>query len=396
MLNNLLVCYTAASAQYFSLDSSRSRASMPFKFIRNLIIVQLRINNRGPFNFVMDTGVGQMLITEPSMVDSINLARKRSIKISGFGEGEDYEAYVTSPLKITMNGLESHDVSAAILKSDLLGLSNYAGMRIHGLLGFEFFNKLAVKIDFADSTIVVGRPGKFKGFKNGAVIPLSIENNRPYIETNIACNDGTEQMSKLIIDLGAGHALSLENVRERDGFTDHVIPGNLGVGLKGLIAGYLGRVKSISLGKYRIKNLIASFPVDSIINTFSVPRDGNLGVDILKKFVVVFDFSNNVMYLKSSTGFNEPFEHDMSGLEYYSAGKDFNHVIISRVEPGSPGEKAGLEKDDEITAINFKPVSSMSLEEIDQIFRSRDSRVLFLDIYHDQKFTTLITLKRRI
>ena len=185
-------------------------------------------------------------------------------------------------------------------------------------------------------------------------------------------------------------------MRERDGFTDHVIPGNLGVGLKGLIAGYLGRVKSISLGKYRIKNLIASFPVDSIINTFSVPRDGNLGVDILKKFVVVFDFSNNVMYLKSSTGFNEPFEHDMSGLEYYSAGKDFNHVIISRVEPGSPGEKAGLEKDDEITAINFKPVSSMSLEEIDQIFRSRDSRVLFLDIYHDQKFTTLITLKRRI
>jgi hypothetical protein len=344
----------------------------------------------------MDTGVGQMLITEPSMVDSINLASKRTIKISGFGEGKDYEAYITSALKVDVHGIQSHDVAAAILKTDLLGLSNYAGMRIHGLLGYEFFNKLAVKIDFSDSTIVVARPGHFKGFKNGSTIPLSIENNRPYIETGIACNDGTEKMSKLIIDLGAGHALSLENINERTGFTDHVIAGNLGVGLKGLIAGYLGRVKVISLGKYKIKNLIASFPVDSLINSFSVVRDGNLGVDILKKFVVVFDYSNNVMYIKSSNGFNEPFEHDMSGLEYYATGTDFNHVIISRVEPGSPGDIAGLEKDDEITAINFKPVSSMTLEQIDEIFRSRDKRILFLDVYHDQKFTTLITLKRRI
>jgi len=392
----ICVCYTAASAQYFSLDSGRNRASMPFKFVRNLIVIQMRINNRGPFNFVMDTGVGQMLITEPSLVDSINLTRKRSIKISGFGEGEDYDAYITSPLKLTMNGLEGHDIPAAILKTDLLGLSNYAGMRIHGLLGYEFFNSLAVKIDFSDSTITVGRPGKFKGFKNGSALPLTIENNRPYIQTNITCNDGTETMSKLIVDLGAGHALSLENMRDRDGFTDHVIAGNLGVGLKGLIGGYLGRVKGISLGKYKVRNLIASFPVDSIINSFSVARDGNLGVDLLKKFVVVFDYANEMLYLKSSTGFNEPFEHDMSGLEYYAAGDGFNHVVISRVEPGSPGEKAGLEKDDEITAINFKPVSSMSLEEIDQIFRSRDGRVLFLDIYHDQKFMALLTLKRRI
>jgi len=102
------------------------------------------------------------------------------------------------------------------------------------------------------------------------------------------------------------------------------------------------------------------------------------------------------MYLISSLGFGESFEHDMSGLEYYATGNGFSHIIIARVEPGSPGDKAGLEEDDEITAINFKPVSSMTLEQIDEIFRSRDNRILFLDVYHDQKFTTLITLKRRI
>jgi hypothetical protein len=392
----LCCCLTTAKGQYFSLDSNRSRVMMPFKFIRNLVIIQLRINNQGPFNFVLDSGVGQMLITEPSLVDSIKLESKRTIKITGFGEGEDYEAYLTTPLNVTMRGITSHYVSAAILKKDLLGLSNYAGMRIHGLLGYEFFNKLAVKVDFTDSTIVVRRPGHFKGFKNGSKLDLEVENNRPYIEVNITCEDGTEKKSKLVVDLGAGHAISLESPDAKSDFTGKVISGNLGVGLKGLISGYLGRVKAIEIGKYKIKNLIASFPVDSIAKAFSIFRDGNLGVDVLKRFSVIFDYSNNVMFLKAATGYSQPFEHDMSGLEYYATGNGFSHVIIARVEPGSPGDKAGLEEDDEITAINFKPVSSMTLEQIDEIFRSRDNRILFLDVYHDQKFTTLITLKRRI
>jgi predicted aspartyl protease len=394
----LLTCclVVSAKAQYFSLDSSRHQVSMPFRFIRNLVVIQLKINNKGPFNFILDTGVGQILITEPSLVDSINIESKRTIKISGFGEGEDYEAFITTPLHISMKGLASHEVTAAILKKDLFGLSSYAGMRIHGLLGYEFFNKLTVRVDFEDSVITVTRPGRFHGFKNGSKLPISIENNRPYIETNVTCEDGTGKATKLIVDLGAGHAVSLEKVSDKAIFSDKFIPGNLGVGLKGLISGYLGRIKAIDLGKYKIKNLIASFPDDSTTIKLTTPRDGNLGVDLLKKFVLVFDYSNNAIYIKSSSGFNDPFEHDMSGLQYYATGDSYNHVIIERVEAGSPGELAGLEKDDEIMAINFKPVSSMTLEQIDQIFRSRDNRVLFLDIYHDQKFTTLITLKRRI
>lgn len=392
----LCCCFISAYAQYFSLDSNRSHVNVPFRFIRNMVIIKLNINNKGPFNFILDTGVGQMLITEPSLVDSINIQNKRTVKISGFGEGEDYEAYITSPLNIVINGIQSHYVSAAILKKDFFGLSNYAGMRIHGLLGYEFFSHLAVKIDFTDSLITLYKPGKFKGFKNGSKVELSIEENRPYVKTEVTCEDGTKKMSKLIVDLGAGHALSLENVDNKIVFAPKLIPGNLGLGIKGLISGYVGRIKAVDVGKYNLKDVIVSFPEDDFIKTLSISRDGSLGVDVLKKFKVVFDYTNETMYLKAANGYGEPFEHDMSGLEYYAAGSDYSHIIIGRVEPGSPGEAAGLEKDDEITAINFKPVSSMSLEQIDELFRSRNNRVLFLNVYHDQKFTTFITLKRRI
>jgi len=87
----------------------------------------------------------------------------------------------------------------------------------------------------------------------------------------------------------------------------------------------------------------------------------------------------------------------MSGLEYYAGGEDFKHIIISRVEPGSAGDSIGLEKDDEILSINLKPTSSMSLEQIDEIFKSQNDRNLVLEVAHDNKHDmVIITLKRRI
>jgi C-terminal processing protease CtpA/Prc len=103
------------------------------------------------------------------------------------------------------------------------------------------------------------------------------------------------------------------------------------------------------------------------------------------------------MYLKPGLLQTEPFEHDMSGLEYYATGKDYQHVVISRVEPGSAGDAIGLERGDEIISINFKPVEKMTLEEIDALFRSRDNRSILLEIYHDNRYDNVIlTLKKRI
>ena len=384
-------------AQYFSFEAGRQRATINFKLFRNMVIVPVHINGRGPFNFILDTGVGQMLITDPALSDSLKLQTQRKIKISGFGEGADIDAFITPELNVTMQGLKSHNVVAAVLKKDIFGLSNYAGVHIHGLLGYEFFSHLAVKVDFTDTTVVVFNSGSFKGFSHGATMPITVEANRPYIQTTITRDDGSQTLSKLIVDLGAGHALTLENVQNKALYSPKFIAdGNLGFGIKGVINGSVGRIKALDLGRYKLKDLIVSYPEDRFTSDMSIPRDGNLGIEALKKFTTVFDYAQGVMYLKEGSGFGQPFEHDMSGLEYYASGDDLNHIIIDHVEPGSPADKAGLEKDDEIVSINYKPVSKMSIEQIDELFRSQDSRILIIDVYHDTHFFTLLTLKRRI
>lgn len=393
------VCFFAAQAQYFDLDYHKKKVTIPFRLVRSLMVIKLSINHKGPFNFILDTGVGLMIITDPKLADSIYIPNKRTLKIPGLGEGEDAEAYVTSPLDVEIPGLVSYDVAAAILKKDLFSLSGYAGMPIHGLIGYEFFNNLAVRINVPDSSLTVWRPKDLKVFRKGVPIPITIEDRKPYVETWVKLQSGENIKTKLIIDLGAGHPLSLETVVKRYGLPQKFIASaNLGIGLNGPINGYIGRIESLELGKFKIKQVIASFPdANNNQNTLSVPRDGNLGIGTLKRFSVILDYTHNTMYLKAGSNFKDPFEHDMSGLEYYAAGDNFDRIIINRVEPGSAADEVGLERDDEIVAINFKPVSKMTLEEIDEIFKSRNDRSLLLDVYHDKKLDKVVlTLKRRI
>ncbi len=391
--------FTTAHAQYFDLDAPKKKVNIPFRMVRNLIVIKLSINSKGPYNFILDTGVGLMIITDPKLADSISIPNKRTLKIPGLGEGTDAEAYVTSALKVDIPGLVSYDVAAAILKKDLFSLSGYAGMPIHGLLGYEFFTNLAVKIDFQDSTITVSRPKDLKVFRKGTEIPITIEDRKPYVQSKVILQGGKIVNSKLIIDLGAGHPVSLEKIINIYGLPQKFIASaNLGIGLNGPINGYIARLDALEIGKFKIKGIISSFPDEGNNQThLSVQRDGNLGLGVLKRFSVIFDYTNSTMYLKPTSSFKDPFEHDMSGIEYFAAGNNLDRIIINRVEPGSAGDEIGLERDDEIVAINFKPVSKMSLEEIDELFRSKSDRSLLLDVYHEKKLDKVVlTLKRRI
>jgi len=365
--------------------------------IRDMVIIQLNINNKGPFNFILDTGVGLMLVTDPKLVDSIAVINNRTLKMSGLGEGDDYDAYVTSTLNIGIQGLTSYDIAAAILKKDHFGLSNYLGMPIHGLLGYEFFNNLAVKLNFTDSVLTVTRPKDIKSFKQGTKIPISIEDRKPYLNAKVTFPNGDKTSDKLIVDIGAGHPLLLEDIIAKRGLPQKFVPANLGIGLTGPVQGFLSRIKELELGRFKIKNIITSFSDDQQTKNHLVKRDGNIGMGILKRFNLIIDYPDSAIYLKPQRDLNAPFEHDMSGLEYYSDGTNLDRIIVSRVEPGSSADEVGMEAGDEILAINLKPVANMSLEDIDAIFKSGDDRSLWLEILHDKKVDRVIlTLKRRI
>ena len=387
--------------QVFTISGRQNKAVVHFKFVRNMLIVQAKINNRGPYNFVLDTGCGYMMITDPLLVDSLNLKYKKKLKITGLGDGKELDAWLVSALHVKIGDIEADNVSAALLGKDVLELSGFAGIPIHGLIGYDFFDSFPVKINFADSTVTAFGTNKLPNCKKWNKIPLQIEGKKPYLVANINFGQGSALPLKLIVDLGAGHPLSVESGWNNSGGMPekYIAAANLGVGLSGPVNGYMSRVDLMEIGTYKFKQVIAAFPDScSVMGKLdAVKRNGSIGIDLLKRFVVLFDYRQGYLYLKPNYSYKEPFEHDMSGMEYYAAGAGLNRIIVCRVEPGSAADLLGIEKDDELLAINFKAVSHMSLQEVDDILRSKNERTLLLEVlHHNVQAKVLLTLKRRI
>jgi predicted aspartyl protease len=223
-------------AQKFEFTGRRKKEIIPFRMIKNLMIIELNINGQGPFNFVLDTGVGLFLISDPQLIDSIHIKNLRSINIAGFGDGNPLSAYVTPSIEVEVGSAKAKSLSAAILKEDIFELSNYVGMPVHGLIGYEFFSSFIVRINFSTNLLTIFRPETAYIRHKGYRIPLTIEERKPYFVSNITLSSGENITAKLIIDTGAGHPLSLETIGGIPFKVPEVnIAGNLGIGLTGPI-----------------------------------------------------------------------------------------------------------------------------------------------------------------
>lgn len=275
-------------------------------------------------------------------------------------------------------------------------------MPVHGLIGYELFSSFIVRINYSSKTITYYKHETAYIPRKGTKVPISIEDRKPYIESELKLPDGKKETVKLIIDTGAGHPLSLET---NNGIPYDVpeinIPANLGVGLSGMISGYISRIPNMTVGKFQLSNIICAFPDYSNVaaKIYSVSRNGNLGNTILKRFNVVFDYHRKVMYLKPNYLFKEPFEHDMSGIEIAASGPNFEYMIISRVERGSAAERTGLHAGDRIISINFKKAEELGMEEINGLFRSKDGRSVVMQVQPNNSKESqffILTLKRRI
>ena len=384
----------------FAFKGKKQKDFISFTKARQLIVVTTFINDKGPFNFILDTGVGITIITDSTLKDSLNLPYIRKISIKGLGEGADIDAYLTSNLKIKIGEASAENASAAILETDIFDLSSYAGMPIHGLIGFDFFNSFIVKINYQTGFINFYASERPRLIKRGHKIPISIAQNKPYIIVYADIAGKKKIPLKMIIDTGAGHPISLESSNgSAFHLPDKFISANLGIGLSGNINGFIGRIANFKLGNFDIKNPICSFPYYKDVGEkiTSVKRNGSIGNELLKKFEVTFNYQKGYIFIKPNATFNEPIEHDMSGLELFSTGKDFKRYFINRIEKQSPAEEMGLQVNDELLKINFKPTQEMNFNEITEIFKSKDGRDLILEIKRKEEISIgVITLKRRI
>jgi predicted aspartyl protease len=365
----------------YQLIKKRRITRIPFDFQANLIIVPVKINNSDTLRFILDTGVSSILLTDPDVAQKLGMKSIRKVKIAGAGEGDEIEAGIVIDNTIRIGDMIGYRQNLVVLQNDHLKLSEFVGTPVHGIIGYDIFNRFTVTVDFSMNEIVLENPEHYKYKpKKGERFPITIEDNKPYLSVMELMKENQSTPIKVILDTGAGHAISLET--NGIPLPEKVLKAQLGRGLNGIINGSLGRIPMLKVGKFEMKNLVASFPDSNsyrVRNTTLAERQGSIGCEFLRRFKVTFNYRDQYIVLKPiNRRMKEPFEHNMSGIELMARGEDYHEFMIDKVIQDSPADDAGLQEGDRVMFINNKSFKDISISEIYKLFQKGEGKPLNL------------------
>jgi len=175
-------------------------------------------------------------------------------------------------------------------------------------------------------------------------------------------------MLKLLIDTGAALAFLINtDSHDKIELPDKIIKGTLGVGIGGVIEGFIGKTNYLSLGdQLSFQNIITNFQdVDSLVmDQVDFKRNGLIGNTLLSRFDIYIDYLRDKMYLKPRKNYNEAFDYDKSGMFLLVFGNRLDQFMVNYVVEGSPAEEAGVRKGDIVKKFGCWSTKFYNLEKL--------------------------------
>jgi predicted aspartyl protease len=372
----------------FVLPDGVDKTTIPFELHNNLIVISVLLNSTLPLKFVLDTGVRITVLTEKSLTDLLNLQYTRKITIPGLGGEKLVDAYVVNNITLNIGKVRGSGHTILVLEEDLLQLKNYLGVNVHGILGYELFDRFVVDINYNKKIITFYKPTSYKKKQRFNELSIAIEDTKPYIEANFVIRNKTIEKGKFMIDTGASHTM-LFDTRTADYIyvPQPYITSALGRGLGGTIFGSVARIDKLWIDKYEFKGVIATFPDPESYDTSGERnfRNGTLGGGMISRFHIIFDYSNNKIYVRKNRAFRNRFEFNLSGLIIRAKGVYLREFEIDNIRKNSAAEAAGLQVGDEILEINGVRTYKLDLDNVMGKLNDKIKKRIRLVILRDGK-----------
>jgi predicted aspartyl protease len=254
------------------------------------LFIGVVINGKGPFMFFIDTGAG-MTILSRSTADSLGLEIVGDIPIRGFG-GFGSVGF------IEIDSSRVNDLSLDFSRLIVFDFSSFESEfrnQVDGILGYDFFARFTVKIDFQNNEFVIYKPDAAPEQFSGEPVGLEIFAQVPVFQARI-----NGHPIRLLLDLGAQPGLVIAPQfagfnelakREDRNHGDMVISGVGGV-KKLAMAG----VDSLNIGSIILRGLKAVIVEDFSDLPFPEYVEGIIGLEILSRFDLVLDCPSGKVY----------------------------------------------------------------------------------------------------
>ena len=310
LLLSLTLCYILVPA--FSQTNSGGTVPaktagfvIPFDLVNNKTTLPARIGASRLIRIVLDSGMGWdgMVITNPDLADSITLKSPMEASIGGAGNSGEATAVFSDSMTFSIGKKEFENQRIVILRQ-----GGFRGGSFDGVTGFSIFGHYTVEVNYDRKEIILYKPGEMIIDKSWTEIPIYFKENMiPWIDVSIVIENEKPVPINCYIDYASSESIELMmKPGQKFNMPSETEDYYLGRGLSGDINGKKGKISKVIIGPYELENVNAAF-APAEVRSKQKGADGVISNNLLRRFNLIFDYSNRRIYIKPNSFFNEPF-----------------------------------------------------------------------------------------
>jgi len=338
----------ATAQQTNGMPASRYLGTVRFGVLNGGIILGKALLKGFPdtLNFIFDTGCGGVSLDSATAEHYHLLPLTNTNYIRGIA-GKCHQKLLQG-MSLSVAGITLDSLTMQVSDYDIL--SSVYGEKIDGILGYSFFSRYLVFIDYDSSKMDIYTKGAVRYPRGGFLLHPRLY-GLPMMEGRLT--DARDIRSRFYFDTGAGLCLLFSSEFTSDSAVfspKRKKPFRTqGAGLGGKTDMQLTTLRTFSIGPFHFRQ-IPTYIFNDSYDVTSYPQLGGLiGNDLLRRFNLIVNYARSEIYILPNTSYNSPFDYSYSGL---SIALVDGRVLVTDVMPESPGERAGLHEGDMILEID--------------------------------------------
>jgi hypothetical protein len=351
----ILIAITASSIH---AGDNKPLHEIPFIYEMDKVIVPVSINGTKAIRCILDTGMPEgVFLMNPAAAKGMNLQYgATNVMLRGAGSGSE-SASMAMGASVTLAKIAFENQRIIVLNN----AGPLAALGVDGVIGASIFNRFVVEMDVEKKMLRLFGPDKFDSKDAGDSFDLTVTRTKPYITAPVNIDGKTDLPLTLVVDSGASSALMLvEKPDNGVAAPAKSIDGIAGRGVGGQSMGKIARANRLKLGKHNLERVITRFRTDPLPGN----ADGLIGMKVLERFLVTFDYPGKRMFLKPNRSYSRPFEFSLIGLSVLPIKG--GRLEVDYVYKGSAASEVGIKKGDVIVSVDKKHLSFAEYSDLDE------------------------------
>jgi predicted aspartyl protease len=195
---------SCCAASALAASDTTANNTLRVRIIGNqLMVVSVSINDRGPFEFLVDTGTNTTLI-DPALATELSLKPKDTLQLASLASSTKVSRYYLQTFRVGPASVSSQEALAVPLPQ-LAAIDH----RVRGVLGMNFLLHFSFRLDYESRSLELYPFPETARVPAGLRVPVAINESRLLIQ--VASSAAPRGSWKLALDSGISQFLVFQD-----------------------------------------------------------------------------------------------------------------------------------------------------------------------------------------